>query len=279
MGKNNYAMRPPPCPMPLFLESLLAHRRLVFELAKRDVVGRYKGSFLGSLWSLVNPIVILALYTFVFGVIFKSRWTAHGSSIVEFAVVMFCGLILHGMVSEVLSRSPSLVTSQPNFVKKVVFPLDCLAWVILAAALYHFAVANVVMIVGVLLLRGDLPATALFAPLVVMPLALFLVGAAWILAALGVFFRDLSQVINIFLSVLLFLAPVFYPLSSVPVALRPLVFLNPLTLIVEQYRNVLIWGHAPDWAALGLYSVVAATVAWTGHHWFQKTRKDFADVL
>ena len=265
--------------MPPFLDSLLDHRRLVVELARRDVAGRYKGSFLGSLWSLANPVVMLALYTFVFGVVFRSRWTAGSASIVEFAVVMFCGLIVHGLVAEVVSRSPALVTSQPNFVKKVVFPLDCLPWVTLVAALYHFAMANLVMLAGVLLLRGGLPPTALLAPVVVVPLAVLLVGVSWLLASLGVYFRDLSQLIGLVLSVLLFLAPIFYPMTSVPADLLPLVYLNPLTLIVEQYRDVLIWGRMPDWSALALYSVVAVAVAWLGHLWFQKTREGFADVL
>jgi len=265
--------------MPPFLGSLVNHRRLVYELARRDVVGRYRGSFLGTLWSLATPIVMLGLYTFVFGVIFRSRWTASSSSIVEFSVVMFCGLIVHGLMAEVVSRSPTLVTSQPNFVKKVVFPLECLPWVALAAALYHFAMANLVMLVGVLVLRGGLPATALLAPLVIIPLAILLVGVSWILASLGVFFRDLAQLIGLVMTVLMFLAPIFYPLTSVPKALLAVVYLNPLTLIVEQYRDVLIWGKMPDWSALGIYLMVAVLIAWLGHIWFQKTRKGFSDVL
>jgi len=265
--------------MPSFIDSLLIHRRLVFELARRDVTGRYKGSFLGILWTLAIPVVMLGLYTVVFGVIFRSRWTANGTSIVEFSVVMFCGLIVHGLMSEVVSRSPTLVTSQPNFVKKVVFPLECLPWVTLAAALYHFAMANLVLLVGVLVLRGGLPPTALLAPLIIMPLAILLVGISWLLASLGVFFRDLAQLIGLVLSVLLFLAPIFYPMTAVPKDLLPIVYLNPLTLIVEQYREVLIWGRMPNWVALGVYSVVAVLIAWLGFLWFQKTRKGFSDVL
>lgn len=265
--------------MPPFLDSLFAHRRLVVELARRDVAGRYKGSFFGTLWSLVIPLVMLALYTFVFGVIFRSRWTSASSSIVEFSVVMFCGLIVHGLMAEVVSRSPSLVTSQPNFVKKVVFPLDCLPWVALVAALYHFAMANLVLLAGVLLLRGSLPATALLAPVVIVPLAVLMVGLSWMLASLGVFFRDLAQLIGLVLSALMFLAPIFYPINAVPKHLLPMIYANPLTLIVEQYRDVLIWGRMPDWGALGAYTLVAVAVAWLGHLWFQKTREGFADVL
>lgn len=261
--------------------SLWRHRILIAQLVKREVAGRYRGSFLGILWSLATPLLMLVVYTFVFGVVFRSRWSTSGTSggATEFAVVMFAGILVHGLIAECIQRAPSVVVGQPNFVKKVVFPLPTLAWVVMGAALFHATMALGILLVGVLVLQQHVPLTALWLPIVLLPFLLLVVGLVWLLSALGVFLRDLAQMMGIVSSLLLFLAPVFYPLDSVPAAMRPLLYFNPVTFIIEQVRAVLIWGHSPDWGGLLLYLAVAWLVASAGLALFRRASKGFADVL
>lgn len=273
----------PHAPAPSSLTSLLAslwrHRALIGQMTKREVIGRYKGSVIGLLWSFLNPILMLAVYTFVFSVVFKARWGLGGDETKsQFAVVLFVGMIVHGLFAEVLNRAPGLVLNNPNYVKKVIFPLEILPVVSMGAALFHTAVSTTVLALA-LLFMNVLPVTALLAPLVVLPLVILSLGLAWLLASLGVFVRDISQTVGIITTVSLFLAPVFFPVSALPEEYRPLIAANPLTFIIEQAREVLIWGRSPNWMGLGLYSLAASCVSWLGYAWFQKTRKGFADVL
>jgi len=262
------------------LGSLWRNRSLVAVLVKREVVGRYKGSVLGISWSLLNPLLMLIIYTFVFSVVFKARWGVNtGESKTQFAIVLFVGMIVHGLFSEVINRAPALITSNVNFVKKVVFPLDILPSVAIGAALFHSLVSLGVLLVAFVVFNGYLNWTAIFIPLVLLPLIILTLGVAWMLASLGVFLRDLGQTTGIITTILLFFSPIFYPVTALPVRLRPWIMVNPLTFIIEQAREVLIWGHLPDWTGLGIYSLVALGVAWAGYAWFQKTRKGFADVL
>lgn len=235
---------------------------------------------MGLAWSFFNPMLMLAVYTFVFSVVFKARWGVGGEEGKgQFAVVLFAGMIVHSLFAEVLNRAPSLILSNVNYVKKVVFPLEILPIISLGAALFHSLISLAVLIVAFGLFNGYLPWTAVFTPLVLLPFMILTLGLAWILASLGVFLRDVGQTIGIITTIMMFLAPVFYPVSALPEPLRPWLMVNPLTFIVEQAREVLIWGHVPDWKGLIIYSVVATIVAWVGFAWFQKTRKGFADVL
>lgn len=266
------------------LKAVWGHRHLVLALVKREVVGRYRGSMMGLLWSLLNPLLMLVVYTFVFSVIFKSRWpTASGSAGAErpgqFASAMFIGIIVHGLFAEVVSRAPSLVLANTNYVKRVVFPLEVLPVVATGAALFHALVSILVLLAGVLLVQGTLAPTAVFLPLVFLPLVLMTLGFAWGLASLGVYLRDVGQVVGTFTAVLLFLSPVFFPISAVPAAIQPWMHLNPLTFIIEEARGVLLWGLAPHWGNLAIYSGASVLVAWAGFAFFQKTRSGFADVL
>lgn len=269
----------PMSPMSL-LCSLWRNRSLIVALVKREVVGRYKGSVLGILWSFLNPLLMLIVYTFVFSVVFKSRWGVNTDETkMQFAVVLFVGMIVHGLFAEVINRAPGLIISNVNFVRKVVFPLDILPSVAIGAALFHSLVSLGVLVVAFVLFNGYLNWTAIFIPFVLLPLIVLTLGFAWILASLGVFLRDLGQTTGIITMVMLFFSPIFYPVTALPVKLRPWIMANPLTFIIEQAREVMIWGHLPDWAGLGIYSLVALGVAWAGYVWFQKTRKGFADVL
>jgi lipopolysaccharide transport system permease protein len=261
-------------------KSLWRNRQLIAQMTRREVMGRYKGSVMGLAWSFFNPVFMLVVYTFVFSVIFKSRWGVGGEeSKTQFAVVLFVGMIVHGLFAEVLNRAPGLILSNVNYVKKVVFPLEILPVVAMGATLFHSLISLGVLLTTVALFNGYLHWTAIFTPLVLLPLVIFTLGLAWMLASLGVFLRDVGQTIGIFTMVMLFLSPVFYPVTALPEEFRPWLMANPLTFIIEQAREVLIWGRLPNWMGLGSYTLVAIAVAWAGYAWFQKTRKGFADVL
>jgi lipopolysaccharide transport system permease protein len=262
------------------LRSLWRNRQLIVQMTKREVVGRYRGSVLGIAWSFFNPLLMLTIYTLVFSVIFKSHWGVNTDETkTQFAIVLFVGMIVHSLFADVINRAPGLITSNVNFVKKVVFPLDILPSVAIGAALFHGLVSLGVLLIAFLLFNGYLNWTAIFIPLVLLPLIILTLGFAWMLASLGVFLRDLGQTTGIITMVMFFLSPIFYPVTALPVALRPWIMANPLTFIIEQAREVLIWGHLPNWMGLGIYTLAAIAVAWAGYIWFQKTRKGFADVL
>ena len=262
------------------LRSLWRNRQLIIQMTKREVVGRYKGSVFGLAWSFFNPLLMLFIYTFVFSVVFKSRWGINTEETkTQFATVLFVGMIVHGLFAEVINRAPTLITSNVNFVKKVVFPLDILPSVSIGAALFHSLVSLGVLMAAFLLFNGYLNWTIIFIPLVLLPLIILTLGVAWMLASLGVFLRDLAQTTGIITMVMLFFSPIFYPVTALPVELRPWMMANPLTFIIEQARAVLIWGNLPNWMGLGIYTIAATVVAWAGYVWFQKTRKGFADVL
>ena len=262
------------------IRSLLINRQLIVQMTKREVAGRYKGSVMGLAWSFFNPVFMLVVYTFVFSEIFKARWGVGGEeSKTQFAVLLFVGLIVLGLVSEVLNRAPGLILANVNYVKKVVFPIEILPVIVMGAALFHGLISLGVLLAAFALFNGYLQWTVVFIPLVLLPLIILTTGLAWMLASLGVFLRDVGQTIVIITTVLMFLSPVFYPLTAVPERFRPIIMANPLTFIIEQAREVLIWGHLPNWMGLGIYTLAAALVAWAGYAWFQKTRKGFADVL
>lgn len=259
--------------------SFWRHRELTYALIKREVVGRYRGSFMGILWSFFNPLFMLAVYTFVFSVVFKARWGGGSDSKTEFALVLFAGLMVFNIFSECINRAPGLILANANYVKKVVFPLEILPWVGLGAALFHGLISLMVWLVAYLVLFGVPHATVLYLPLIILPLVLFIMGLSWFLAALGVYLRDVSQFIGVITTVLMFMSPVFYSAEALPEQYRGLLYMNPLTPAIEQARVVLYWGQAPEPGLLLICLLVSASMAWLGFAWFQKTRKGFADVL
>ncbi len=262
-----------------FIVSPWRHRNFILALVKREVIGRYRGSVLGLLWSFLNPVLMLAVYTFVFSVVFKARWSAASESKTEFALVLFAGLMAFNLYAECVNRAPGLILSNVNYVKKVVFPLEILPWVAMGSALFHTLVSLAVWLIFYAIFFGAPHASALLLPVVFLPLVLFTVGLSWLLASLGVFLRDVAQVIGIITTTLMFLSPIFYPVSALPQKYQPWLLLNPLTPAIEQTRDVLVWGKAPDWSSYGIYLAAASGIAWLGFAWFQKTRKGFADVL
>jgi len=254
------------------------NRQLLMQLVRREIVGRYKGSVIGLSWSFLHPLLLLVVYTFVFGVVFQARWKSSATQ-EDFALNLFAGLIVFGMFAECVNRAPNLILENISYVKKVVFPLEILSPSALMAALFHAMVSLLILVLFFILVHGAPHWTVLWLPVVWLPFVLLVLGLSWFLSALGVYLRDIAQVLGVVVTATMFLAPIFYPVSALPAVVRSWIFLNPLTVIIEQTRNVMLLGVAPDWQAWGVYMLVSMTVFWLGFLWFSKTRKGFADVL
>ncbi len=276
--RDTVSQRYPASPRALFA-SLWHNRELIAQLTRREVLSRYRGSMLGLAWSFFNPLLMLVVYTFVFSVVFKARWGSGDESKADFAIVLFVGMIIHGLFAECVNRAPGLILANVNYVKKVVFPLEILPWVAAGSALFHSAVSIMVLLAAQLIFQHALAWTVVFLPIVLVPLLFGTMGFAWFLSSIGVYVRDVGQTIGIVTLVLLFLSPIFYPVDALPENYRILLLLNPLTPVIGDARRVLIWGQAPDWAGLMLYAAASFAVAWLGFWWFQRTRRGFADVV
>lgn len=263
-----------------FATALWRNRQLLWQLSLRERQGRYRGSWLGLAWSFVTPLLMLAIYTFVFAVIFGAKWGSRPTDgTAHFAIFLFAGLIVYTVFAECVNRAPSLVLASPSYVKKVVFPLELLPIPVVFSALFHAAV-SVGVLLGAMVVSGmAIPWTVVLLPLVLLPLLLAVLGLMWLLSSLGVYLRDMGQVVPLLTTGLLFLAPVFYPVSAVPEAYRPLIEVNPLTFVIESARRVAIDGGAPEVTAWGLQMAISALIAWCGYAWFQRTRNGFADVI
>jgi lipopolysaccharide transport system permease protein len=259
--------------------SLWRNRGLITALTQREVIGRYRGSVMGILWSFLNPVFMLLVFTFVFSLVFKARWSGGSDSKTEFALILFAGLIVFNLFSECVNRAPGLILSNANYVKKVVFPLEILPWVALGSALFHALISLGVWLIAYLIFFGVPHLTVLLLPLVFLPFLLFVMGLTWGLASLGVYLRDVSQFIAPITTAMMFLSPIFFPASAMPEEYRHLLLFNPLTPVIEQAREVLFWGKVPDMIILSAYLLAAAFIAWLGFAWFQRTRRGFADVL
>ncbi|MFZ4831927.1 ABC transporter permease [Rouxiella sp. Mn2063] len=265
-------------PIELF-SGFFRNRKLIINLTKREVSGRYKGSLFGMLWSFFNPIFMLAVYTFVFSFIFNARWSSASTSKTEFALVLFAGLIVFNFFSECAIKSPSVILSNINYVKKVIFPLEILPMVNVAAALFHACISIIVWLLFYIIEVGIPHITVLLFPILFLPLIFFCVGVGWLLSSLGVFLRDIGQMITIFVTALMFLSPIFYPITVIPQEYRPLLDLNPLAPAISQFREIFYWGTVPSITGFLVYLLECMAFSWFGFVVFQKTRKGFADVL
>jgi lipopolysaccharide transport system permease protein len=262
------------------LRSAWRNRALILALSKRDIRGRYRGSVIGIFWSLLNPLLMLAVFTFVFGEIFQARWAgSQQTGGLDYAAALFSGLLIFNLFSECIGKAPGLIFGNANYVKKVVFPLEVLAIVTLITATFHLLIAYGILLVLILLSGWVLSWTALLLPLIFAPFMLMVLGFTWGLAALGVYLRDISQLVGPGLTATMFLTPIFYPLSSVSSKLLPIFMVNPLTFIIEQVRAVLLHQSMPDWRGLLIYSLISCVILMVGFALFQKMRKGFADVL
>ena len=263
---------------------LIAHlwrnRHLIEQFTRREIEGRYRSSLLGFAWSFINPLVLLLVYTFVFGVIFKSRWQNQGPEhLGQYGLVLFAGMIAFGVFGECVGRAAGLIVATPNYVKKVVFPLELLAVGVVGSALFHTAVNLTVLLALDLLLGGSLHWTLLLIPVVLLPVVLLSLGLSWLLSSLGVFIRDLGYAVALGVQVLFFMTPIFYPVAAIPVPYRQLIRYNPLSTVVEGLRTVVFQGVAPDWTALLASGVVGLAALLVGNAWFMKTRRAFGDVI
>lgn len=259
----------------------LSQRQLILQLTKRQIQLRFKGSMLGAAWVFITPILMLAVYTFVFKSVLKAKWPGNeDANNIEFALQIFSGLLIFNLFAEVLSRAASLVTDQPNMVKKVIFPLPILAWVNVLTALFFALVSLLVLLVGAWVMRGELSVHLLATPLLFVLLMPLLLGLSWGLSALGVYLRDLTQVITLVLTPLMFLSPIFYPTAALPDFVQSFMVINPLVIPIELLRDIVMQGQWPQQGvALFIYIVIAGITMGVGAAGFHKLKKGFADVL
>jgi lipopolysaccharide transport system permease protein len=259
---------------------LLRHRQLIRQFIVRDILGRYRGSYLGVFWAMLRPLCMLTVFSIVFGYIFEARLSSdpHETK-ADFAMALFCGLIVFEFFAECFGRAPSLITSNANYVTKVVFPLEVLPVTVVGAALAHVALSLIPLCLAYLLWHGALHVTALFIPVLLVPIILFCLGVTWLFAGLGVFIRDINSFMPVLIMIIMYASAIFYPLSRVPPQFRPLVGANPVAAIIDQVRNAFMWGQPPDWGTVGIMTVACAVVAVLGYAFFMSTRRAFADVI
>lgn len=261
-------------------QALNRNRELLWRLCEREVVSRYRGSLLGWSWTLLQPIMMLAVYTFVFSTVFKARWPdLQQAGPLGFAINLFAGLIVFNLASECIGKAPTLILSQPSYVKKVVFPLELLGASAVGAACFHALTSLAVLVMFELIVTGGIPGTMLFLPVVWLPLLGGCLGLAWLLSAAGVYLRDLPQLVNVLLSMLMFLSAVFYPISALPEHWQPLLMLNPLVHVIEATRAVLVRGAPPSTLYLLTGLPLSLGFCELSFRLFQKARRGFADVI
>lgn len=260
------------------LWELPARADLIYSFAKRDLLGRYKGSALGIAWAVLTPVVMIAIFTFIFAGIFGARFGA-GDSHWDYALYLFCGLLPWSMFQETVQQSSSTIITNANLVKRVVFPLETLPAAQAFAALGNQLFATIALLIATIAIRQNLQLTALWLPVLLVPQLLLALGAAWLIASLGVFLRDIAQGITLLLMAWMYLTPIIYPESIVPERFRWFIGVNPFTSLVRSYRRVFLDGLAPDWRGLLYFSIVALVVFLFGYWWFARTRKNFADVI
>lgn len=254
--------------------------QVVVQLIVREIEARYRGSVLGLLWAVLTPLFMLGVFTFVFAVVFRARWPGQEeTSLRDFALILFAGLTTFNLFGEVFGRSPALVTAQPNLVKKVLFPLHLLPVVAVGSALFQTAVSFCVLIAFQVAMGSGFHLAILLVPALILPLALFTLGVAWFMAALGVFVRDVGQVTAPLSTALMFLSPVFYPAAALPEWIRPFATFSPIAFSIETVREAVIFGRLPNATSFALATAAGVVVAALGFAFFQKTRKGFADVL
>jgi lipopolysaccharide transport system permease protein len=259
--------------------SIIEHRQLVGRLVEREVTARFQGSVLGLAWMVLTPLLTAAVFTFVFSAVFQARWGLEQSSIFDFAIILLVGLAVHGIFAECVGRAPGLIIANSSYVTKVVFPLEILPVVVLLTSLVNASISLTIVVLGQLALNGVLNWTLVFLPVIMLPYLMFVLALLIFFAACGVFLRDLAQIVTLLVTMSLFLTPIFYPLTSVPPAFQTAMRMNPLTLIVEQARAVVVQGNLPDFMSLAIY-FGCATLALAAAFWFfQRLRPGFADVL
>jgi len=253
-------------------------------LFQRDMVARYRGSTMGLAWTFLVPLIMLAIYTFMFGTVFQMRWAAEGAApetngSLGFALTLFIGLITHSYVTEVITRAPSIIVSNANMVKRLVFPLQIFPVMVVYTALIQYFISLLIFLGFQLFVTGTVSIGTFWLPVILLPLTILLCGISWFIAGASVYFRDIGQLMGLLATMLLFMSPIFYPVSRLPENLWPVFLLNPLTFIIEQSRVVVFSNSFPDFSGLLIYYGVAIAIAIAGFAAFQRMRRGFADVL
>jgi lipopolysaccharide transport system permease protein len=268
---------------PLHLgRTLMLRRAMIVQFALRELTARNKGTLLGLAWTFLHPLLMLAVYTFVFAVVWQARWGDADASVNHalFATSVFCGLIVYEVFGSTVAVAPSLIVSHPNYVKKVIFPLEVLPLAQLGASLCVCAVSVLILVLGNLALTGGVSSTIWLFPATLVPLLSLAAGVAWFFAALGVFLRDLKQLVGgVLVPVLFFVTPIFYPPERVPDSFRWIIDVNPLAAIVDNARRTLLYGQWPDWTSLGVATLVGLAAMQLGYAFFMKGKRSFADVI
>ncbi len=260
---------------------ILEHRNLIKQLTKREFELKYKGSMLGVLWSFITPLLMLAVYTFIFSIVFKARWGIEQTdNKFEFAMIIFSGLIIYNIFNETVSKSTTIIISNVNYVKKVIFPLDILPFTALLSALINAVLNMVVLILGIMIFVPGWDVKGIFISFIyLLPISLFSLGVAYIVASIGVYIRDLTYTIGVLLNILFYVTPIFYPISLVPEFIHPIMNLNPLTYLVEGFRNAIFSGELPDLIHFTIFNLIGYLFMLLGIQLFRKLKRGFADVI
>ncbi|MFD0716761.1 ABC transporter permease [Paenibacillus sp. GCM10027626] len=261
------------------LSYIARNKNIVLQFIKRETISRYKGSYLGFLWTILTPIFMLCVYTFVFSEIFQARWHSGSTNKVEFAIIIFCGLSTMTVFTEVISRSPSMIISNTNYVKKVVFPLEMFPVIALGTALVNAVINFTLLIIANFLLLGMIHWTLLLLPIIILPLIFYTVGFSWILSSLGVYIRDIGQFIGVAVQALMLLSPIFYSVEVIPKQLLWFYQLNPATHFIDDVRQILLFGKIPALDGFLIQLLISGFICFVGLMWFRKTKHGFADVL
>ena len=259
----------------------MRNRDLLLQMLARNIAARYRGSALGFIWSFAHPLLMLSVYTFVFGVVFKARWGVEAleGNRAAFPLIMFCGMAVYNVFSESVNTSTGVVVGSPSYVKKVVFPLELLPLCTVLTSLVFGLAWFLLLLVGTALFLHQFSWTMLLLPVTLVPLLLISAGVSYFVASLGVYLRDMQQLVGIATQMLFFMTPIFYPVSVVPEHMRWILRINPLSTVVEQTRRLFLYGQLPEIGPCLLVFGISLVVFQLGLAWFAKTKKGFADVL
>jgi lipopolysaccharide transport system permease protein len=259
---------------------LYQYKTLIYELTKRDIAVRYRGSYLGIFWSFLRPLCMLCVFGVVFGYIFQSKLGKfpHESK-VDFALALFAGLMIFDMFGECLGRAPTLILSNANYVTKVVFPLEILPVSVVVAAFCHLLISLIPLLIGVAIAHGSVPLTAVYVPVILVPVVLLCLGTTWFFSSLGVFFRDINSFVPVLLIILMYASAIFYAIDKVPPLFQPVVHVNPLATLIHQFRCAIMWGTPIDWVQFGVHFAGCAAFMILGYIIFMRTKSAFADVI
>lgn len=258
---------------------LFSNRELFWQLLLRDIQSSVRGSVLGIGWIVLTPLVLVAIYTFVFGVVLQSAWVSKTDSSLEVPLIYFTGLMVFSFFMEIITRAPEYIRANKTYVTKIVFPVEVLDWILVGTAAFKLAASATLLTVFLVLVLGRFPTGMLAAPLVIAPLVVLCAGLAWFISAVGTYVRDLNQLLLAIGPVLMFVSPIFYSVEQVPENFRAVFWANPLTWVLETLRGLLFFNQGIDWQGYALYWVAAIAVFAAGFGFFQRARTGFADVI